>query len=234
MKVLNLLLLLVLMVPKICFSQHQPQAEAGIDIGGGFHSKAWSPSILYYEQINFHRANWLKAGIGIRLWGLYAGQADLHAQKVGGVSDVLQYENLSANGLSFVVGAGVGFWKIDIGANTDLAGLVLGSTRTALYPKASGLPSGQGAAYYNKRVATAPTSLNALPLAFKTQTGQSEIFLRAKVARNVGVKVGFLYSRITYATKKVEEKKVFLDNGQRHFSKDYGMPYGSVTINLSR
>ncbi len=234
MKVLKLFLVMFVLVPKICPGQNQPRVEAGLDIGGGFNSAAWSPSVLYHEEVNFVRAKWFKVGIGLRLWGVYGGRADLKSQNATATPDVLNYQNLSANGLSFVVGAGFKVWRIDLAANTDLAGLVLGTTRSPLYPKTAASPTGDGAVYYNKHVRTAPTFGNALPLLLSRQTGQSEVFMRIGVSRSFGVKLGYTFGRIAYATKKVEEKPVILDNGQRRFSKTYGMPYAALVINLSR
>lgn len=234
MKVLKLFLVMFVLIPKICLGQNQSRVEAGLDIGGGFNSSAWSPSVLYHEEVNFVRAPWFKVGVGIRLWGVYSGRADLRSQNVAATPDVLKYRNLSANGLSFVVGAGVKVWRIDLGANTDLAGLVLGSSRHALYSKATGSPAGDGAAYYNKYVLTAPTFGNVLPLLLTRQTGQSEVFIRTGIFRGFDVKVGYTYGRIAYATKKVEDKPVILDNAQQRFSKTYGMPYAALAINLSR
>ena len=107
-----------------------------------------------------------------------------------------------------------------------------GSKRHALYPKTTTTP-GVGQDFYNKQVSTAPSNFNALPLFFAKQNGQSEIFARIWVTRNLGIKLGYLAGRIVYVTKNLDGKKVVLDNGQRHFASAYGMPYAALSFSFS-
>jgi hypothetical protein len=234
MKIPSLFLAALLLMSKMSVGQNQPSVEAGLDLGGGFNSTGWSPSFLYHEEANFGEAQWFKLGVGIRFWGFYAKQSDLQSQDEVAVPDVLKYQNLSANGLSFVVGAAIRVGRVDLGANTDLVGLVYGSSRHALYPKPAASPTGDGVDFYNKRVATVPVIANALPLLLKRQTGQSELYARIAITRGLGIKLGYMFGRIAYVTKKVEGKPVILDNGQQRFSKTYGMPYAALAINLSQ
>jgi hypothetical protein len=232
MKFSNLLLVTLLLGYSSCFSQVSPQATAGIDFGAGINSNAFSPSILYHEETGFYGQSWLKVGVGMRAWGLYGGRTDLKSPSGADLIDTLKYQNISANGLSFVVGLNFRIWKVDVGANTDLFGFVYGSKRSGFYPK-NGTASGGGAAFYNKYVTTSPPVFNFLPAVFQTQNGQSEIYARVWISRQVGVKVGYLGGRIAYSTNRVNGEKVYLDKGQRRFSNIYGMPYAAISISIS-
>ena len=232
MKVLNLFVVTLLWTTKMCFGQSQPQAQAGLDIGVGGNGMGWSPSVLYHEEVGLSRISWLQGVIGIRTWGLYAGSSDLKFQNQSVNQQILKYQNLSANGLSLVAGINIQISKVDLGANTDFFGVVYGSARSAFYPGSPAVP-GEGAAYYNTRISTSPTVLNTLPLFFHRQTGQSEIYARIRIARSIGLKVGYLYGRISYATRDIDDKKVILDYGQQRFSKTYGMPYAALCYSFS-
>ncbi|WP_221389856.1 hypothetical protein [Dyadobacter sp. NIV53] len=231
MKCLQFFWIIVLFGTSTAYSQNQPQATAGFDIGTGFNNNSTAPSVLYHEELSLHKLPWLRVGLGIRGWGYYSGSANLYSQKNSVPMDTLKYRNISATGLSFVIGANVRVWKIDIGVNTDLGGFAFGSKRKGFYSKNPSV-QGDGAAYYNKFVSTSPVIFNFLPLAFAKNSGQSEIYARIWVTRKLGVKLGYVYGRVTYLTREVNSKKVYLDNRQRHFSETYGMPYAALTFPL--
>lgn len=232
MKVLNLFLVTLLCCTKMCLGQSQPQTDAGIDIGVGANSSGTSPSVLYYEEVGLPRMNWFQVGIGIRTWGFYSGKADLTLRHQSQPEQILKYQKLSANGLGFITGLNFKISRVDVGANTDIIGLVCGSARRALYVQNTNV-SGEGAAYYNKLIQTAPTVLNVLPFFLSRQTGQSEIYARIKITRSFGVKVGYLHGRLAYKTMDIDDKKVVLDYGQQKFSKTYGMPYAAFCYSFS-
>ncbi|NIJ51070.1 hypothetical protein [Dyadobacter arcticus] len=211
------------------YGQNQSNVSAGIDVGTGFQQYAWGPSVLYHEEIGFNKAPWLKFGLGIRGWGYYGGRTNLFTKDE---NNYLEYGDVSANGLSFVIGANISFWRIDLGVNTDLAGLSFGSKRHGYYEKTTTAP-GIGEPYYNTWLATSPVLVNALPLALKNYNGQSEAYARIHITRNIGIKLGYVYGQIAYATKKIDGNKVLLDDRQRRFYNTYGMPYAALSFAIS-
>jgi hypothetical protein len=213
------------------YSQTQSQASAVIDVGTGFsNDNSWAPSVLYYEQVSMNKASWLRFGLGIRAWGYYADRTNLYTKSKSD-ADYLEYGKVSANGLSFVIGANLRFWKIDLGVNTDLIGASYGSKRRGFYDKISNTP-GTGAANYNKWLPTSPVIFNLTPLFLNNYNGQSEAYARFYVSKRIGFKLGYVYGHIAYRTKDVNDMKVFLDNKQRRFSQNYGMPYAAVSFPL--
>jgi len=185
---------------------------------------------MYHEEIGPQKLPWLRFGVGFRAWGYYAGRTNLYTKRMAGIEDYLEFRDVSVNGLSFVAGVNVSIWKLDIGVNTDLLGFTYGSKRHGYYEK-EGRPSNDtGKPYYDSWVAAKPTLFNAVPLVLRRNTGLSEAFVRFKAGRNVGVKLGYTYGRITYTTKKIDGFNVYLDNSQRHVTKVYGLPYVALAF----
>ncbi|TLV04101.1 hypothetical protein FEN17_07945 [Dyadobacter luticola] len=168
---------------------------------------------------------YFRVGWGVRAWGYYAGRTNLVPKSSAFSDDTLKYGRLSANGASFLFGANFRLWKFDIGANTDIVGFAFGVKRHGLYDK-SKLFEGEGAPYYNSYVPSNPSAFNVLPLVIDKQNGQSEVYIRYWITDRIGLKLAYVHGRITYSTS---EK---LDNGQRRFSKTYGVPSASISFPL--
>lgn len=216
---------------KVC-SQTQSQASAVIDVGTGFsNDNSWAPSVLYYEQVSMNRASWLRFGLGIRAWGYYADRTNLYTKKDAN-ADYLEYGRVSANGLSFVIGANLRFWKIDLGVNTDLIGASYGSKRRGYYEKTLGPNPGTGQPNYGQWLQTSPVIFNLTPLFLDNYNGQSEAYARICLTKRLGIKLGYVYGHIAYRTRDVKDGKVYLDGKQRRVSQNYGMPYAAVSFPL--
>lgn len=229
MKILKGLIAILLLNATFTHAQYTSPIAAGVDVGTGVGSNSWAPSMMYHEEIGSSRLPWLRLGLGFRVWGYYAGRTNLDTKRIAGVKDYLEYRDVSINGISALVGVNVSFWKLDIGVNTDLVGLTYGTKRHGYYEK--NLPAnGTGTANYNQWLASKPTLFNALPLALRKNSGQSEAFVRFKAGRRLGVKLGYTYGRLTYTTKKNDGFNVYLDNSQRHVSKVYGLPYAALAF----
>ncbi|WP_353722970.1 hypothetical protein [Dyadobacter sp. 676] len=231
MRILKVLVVILLLNAPFTHAQYTSPIAAGVDVGSGFGSNSWSPSLMYHEEIGPQRLPWLRFGLGFRTWGYYAGRTNLHTRRVGGIEDYLEYRDVSLNGISFLAGVNLTFWKLDIGVDTDLLALTYGTNRHGYYEKE--VPTGgTGAPYYNQWLASKPTLFNALPLALRRNSGQSEAFVRFLATRTLGVKLGYTYGRVTYTTRKVDDLSVYLDNKQRHVSKVYGIPYIALSFAL--
>ena len=211
------------------YSQTQSQASAVIDVGTGLGSdNSWAPSVLYYEQVSLNRVPWLRFGLGIRAWGYYADRTNLYT-KTKTPHDFVEYDRVSANGLSFVVGANLRFWKIDLGLNTDIIGASLGSKRRGYYERQVTTP-GTGEPNHQQWLRTSPVVFNVAPLFLENYNGQSEAYARIYVSKRIGIKLGYVYGHIAYRTRNINDNKVYLDNKQRRFSQNYGMPYAAVSF----
>ena len=211
------------------YGQNQSQASAVIDVGTGFSDdNSFAPSVLYYEQVSLNRVPWFRFGLGIRAWGYYANRTNLYT-KTDSPQDYLEYNKVSANGLSFVIGANLRFWKIDLGINTDLIGASFGSQRRGYYERTSTSP-GTGSPNNEQWLKTSPVIFNVAPLFLENYNGQSEAYARIYLTKRIGVKVGYVYGHIAYRTRNVKDGKVFLDNSQRRVSQNYGMPYAAVSF----
>ena len=225
MKSFRLIVLFVCIGSIQGFAQSLSRVTSGIDLGLGYQEEKWVPAIMYHQELSLANFQWFRIGWGIRTWGYYAGRTDLLPKDNAVSMDTLQFGKVTANGASFLIGANVRLWRFDIGANTDLVGIAFGLRRKGLYAKPT-IGDGEGSEFYNAYVRSNPATLNFLPLAMDNQNGQSEIFLRYWVTDRIGVKLGYTHGRITYAA----EAK--LDNGQKRFSKSYGVPSISVAFPL--
>ncbi|MCF2489028.1 hypothetical protein [Dyadobacter sp. CY347] len=225
MKSFRLIVLFILVGSIQGFTQSLSRVTSGVDLGLGYQEEEWVPAALYHQELSLANFQWFRIGWGVRTWGYYAGRTNLTPKDNALSRDTLEFGRLSANGASFVLGANVRLWRFDIGANTDLFGIAFGLRRNGLYTK-PGFSEGEGAKYYNAYVKSNPSTLNFLPLALDNQNGNSEVFVRYWITDRFGVKLGYTSGRITYAT----EAK--LDNGQKRFSKTYGVPYFALSFPL--
>jgi len=228
MKIIIHTLVLALFLTHWAFGQNNNRVEAGIDVGTGFKSNNWAPSVLYHEDAALGRLSWLRAGLGIRAWGYYGEATDLISQAGAPSANVLKYRRVSTNGVSFVASVSIKVWRVDIGANTDIIGASFGSNRKANYPGNANSP-GLGSTYYDQWVATRPVIFNSLPLFLNNYNGQSEIYARIRLTRGAGVKIGYTFGQLAYVTKN-NDGKVLLDNRERRFSSRYEMPYVAITF----
>lgn len=208
-------------------AQSLSRVTQGVDIGVGSDldktNTLWSPSVTYHQELSLKNFSMFQIGWGVRAYGAYnSGRTDLTPKSSATAFDTLSFGKITSTGISFLVGASVKLGPVEIGVNTDLVGIAFGARRRGLY--ATTYTDGVGAEYNNKYVYSAPSNLNALPLIFGNQNGQSEIFARIWIAHQVGFKVGFKYGRNTYTS---EEK---LDNGQTRFSKTYSMPFAAISF----
>ncbi|MGV3599632.1 MAG: hypothetical protein ACO1N1_00420 [Dyadobacter fermentans] len=230
MKILKVLVLILLLNSLATHAQNRSPIAASVDVGTAFGSDSWAPSIAYHEEIGPQKLPWLRLGLGFRAWGYYGGRTNLETARNQGFKDYLEYRDVSVNGLSFLAGISVSLWKFDIGANTDLLALTYGTRRHGFYEKSIPEKPGTGSPYYNTWLSSKPTLFNALPLALRDNTGQSEAFVRFRAGRTLGIKLGYVYGRVTYTTRKINDVNVYLDNKQRHVSKVYGLPYAALAF----
>jgi hypothetical protein len=220
-------LLTILFFLSVSFSisaQSLSRVTSGIDLGFGYDkdNKISVPAGLYHQDLSLGNFPWINIGWGVRTWGHYASQTDLTPKNTALSGDTLKFGRISANGVSFLIGASVRFWHFELGANTDLVGITFGARRRGLYT--SSRLGGVGEEYYNAYVSSTPTSVHALPLLLDKQGGQSEVYLRYWITRRFGVKFAYVHGRTTYVSE------VKLNNDQKRFSTTYGVPYVALSF----
>jgi hypothetical protein len=225
MRSIRFIVLFVFLSSTTTFSQSLSRVTSGIDLGLGYQDKVWVPSVTYHQELSLSNFSWFRIGWGLRAWGYYAGRTDLAPQNTAFSDDTLKFGRITSNGASFLLGANFRLWKLDIGANTDIVGVAFGVKRRGLYTKST-LFEGEGKAYYNAYVPSSPATINIVPLALDKQNGQSEVYVRFWFTDRIGLKLAYVHGRVTYAA---QEK---LDNGQKRFSKNYGVPYAAISFPL--
>ncbi|TLU98077.1 hypothetical protein [Dyadobacter luticola] len=211
------------------FGQNQSNVNAGIDVGTGFKNSAWAPSLLYHEEVGIGKLSWLRLGLGLRAWAYYGEGATLSSKDE---SNNLLFRKTSVNGASFVAGFNFCFPRVDIGINTDIGGLALGSKRSGFYEKTTSTP-GIGELFYNTWLSTSPVNFDFLPLFLKNYNGQSEIYARIYLSKKMGLKLGYVLGQIAYKTNNVKERKVLLDDRERRVFDRYSLPYAALSFSLS-
>lgn len=224
MKLIVKTLALIVVSTVFAFGQRAPRVTSGIDIGTGYLDGEWVPAVTYHQDLSLNNFPWLRVGWGVRAWGYYAGRTDLLPQTNKTSRDMIQMGKVTANGVSFLVGANFRLWRVDLGANTDLVGIAFGLKRKAYYSTDFPVDT-DDAGNYNTHVPATPAMFNALPLALDKQNGQSELYLRYWITERIGVKLGYSYGRITYMTSD----KL---NGENRFSKMYGFPFAAIAFPL--
>ena len=229
MKIIIHTLAFALFLTHCTFGQSNDRVEAGIDIGTGFKSNNWAPSVLYHEDAMLGRLSWLRAGLGIRAWGYYGEANNLLSQAGAPAANTLQFRKASVNGVSFIASVSIKAGRVDIGANTDLIGAAFGSKRKAFYP-ANVTSPGSGSPNYDQWIAARPVVFNTLPLFLNNYNGQSEIYARIMLTRKAGLKIGYLFGQLAYVTRNNNDGKVLLDGRERRFSDRYQMPYVALTF----
>ena len=139
--------------------------------------------------------------------------------------DTLKFGRITDNGISLLVGASVRFWKFDIGANTDLFALAFGVKRRGLVYQIHICYEGMvlnSTTHMLKAIRA--TAFNVVPWLLDNRTGSRKYFFGTGLPKGLDVKLGYVHGRVTYTAS---EK---LDNGQKRFSVNYGVPYAALSF----
>lgn len=221
----SIILVLVASLCHVSVAQRISRVSSGADINFGLQESAWSPSIRYHQALNPANAKWLQFQWGLKGWGFSDKSADLSSKGNLLQSDSLIMGKVNHFGVSFTVGLGVKFGQFEAGAMTDLVSLAFGGTKKGLYQLTSYTNANLDAIeYHNNLIEARPTFASALPLAFKGQNGQTEIYVRYRISNQFAVKAGYLIGQQSYSTD------VKLNDGQSRFSGTYQMPFIGVSF----
>jgi hypothetical protein len=223
-------IVLLLMISVLSgYGQRISRVATGLDLGTGFASGQFVPSLLYYQALHPAKAPWIELSGGARVWSYFANDTYLTAPAGNNQSDVMQLSRVTATGVSFVMGANFKLAKvIDVGVNADLLGFAFGKRRNAIYQLASpeSVKDSLSLVLNGEDVGIAPANLNIIPFLKKNNNGLAEAFVRVWVSPQIALKAGYVWGQAAYRTD------VVLNNGQKRFSERYQMPYVAITLPL--
>lgn len=221
-------------------AQYAPRVNYGLDLGSGFSGglstpsgiglpkRNWSPSLLYYQNINIGRLKWLQTGWGVRVSGyIQNGRLPLTTASNTSGNDTLTLGNITTYGASFVWGVNFNLGRFTIGANADLVGLTLGKKRKGLYQLS--VPTGEDSATVSKNrqlIDVTPQALNTIPFIWKHNNGQAEAYVRFWISHEIGIKLGYVLGRAAFISKDD------LADGNSRFSNSYAMPYAALSFSI--
>lgn len=225
--IIALLFTLTSSVTRLC-AQYAPRITSGVDVGTGWKDEQWAPSFLYHEALHFPKVPVVQILWGIRGYGFYANSTSLLGEGNGGKEDTLRLGKVSNNGVSFVLGVNFKLAKwVELGANVDVAGIAFGTRRSGLYKIADVKTVPDSIAeLHNTLVKAAPGNFNVIPNFLKGGNGQGEAFVRFWFGQRFGLKLGYTINQVTYQTKER------LNNGNRSFSKYFGMPSAALSFSI--
>ncbi len=210
-------------------AQRISRVNYGVDIGTGFSSSAWTPSVTYYQNLRFDRAPWLGIGWTGHFTSLLANNPPGLKTLGNPVSeDLLEMGKIRTVSAAFGISLSVYLDpKVEIGGNLDLLNIAFGNTKKGLY-KITDLASATDSmeTYHNTLIGTYPQILSTAPLIWKRNNGQSQVYLRFWFNPEIGVKIGYMLTNVSFAT---EEK---LNHGQRRFYTDYRMPFVALSFHI--
>ncbi len=228
MKKLLFAALLVCALVSSAWAQRISRVTSGLDVGTGFATNEFAPSLLYYQAISPRNLPWFQISAGMRVWSYFGNDASLAAPSGTSRDDVMRLSRVTATGANFMVGVNFHLaQRIDLGVNTDLFGIAFGKRRNAIYSLGNPLTAPDSIRTLNgTEIGIAPTNLNAIPSLYRPNNGQTEAFLRIWITQRVGIKLGYVVGRIAYRSDNA------LNNGQKRFSFGYEMPYISAAFPL--
>lgn len=221
-------LFLIVAATTVSQAQRISRVTYGVDIGSGFASGSYTPSINYFQNLTF--GNFRHIGIGWtgRFSGNIIGENPV-LKTIGNPAgeDEISLKKLAVYNAAFGVTINFDFDHVEFGANVDLLSLSMGKTSNVLY-KIANLQSATDSikAYDNTLVRAFPQMAGVLPIATKKSAGNSEVYLRLWVNQEFGIKLGYQLLNVVYNTEET------LNNGQKRFSNQYGMPFAALSFHI--
>ena len=226
--------------------------SSGVDVGMGYSTNHYHPSIAYYQLINVGEQKLIALGWTARLSAFYGDNLNYYtapARLTRGKSgfsavgaplipdniDTIRYDYVSMTSLNLGIRAQVNLGPVEVGASADLLGLTLGKWRTGRYKSSGGqfaLPSSTGAdslLYFqgeNTFQRSHPGRVNVRLLGDNDiGTLSTEVYARLRINQRVGIKVA--YQWLTTETT-VTNRDIIADNNR--FRHRVGMPYLALTF----
>lgn len=209
-------------------AQRISRVNYGIDIGTGFAPDIYTPSINYYQNLSFGNFKYLAIGWSGRFSGnIIGGNPALETIENPGRQDEISMKRMVVYNAAFGLTLNFNFEHIELGANVDLLNVSMGKTSKVLYKIADLAHATDSIRKFHNNLVTAyPQMANLLPIATKKSAGNSEVYLRFWINQEFGIKVGYQLLNVVYTTKDR------LNNGQKRFADQYGMPFAALSFNI--
>ena len=210
-------------------AQRISRVTYGIDIGSGFSSGIYTPSFNYYQNLTFGNFPYVGIGWTGRFSGNVIGDNPVLSTigNPGGEEDEISLKKIVAYNASFGVTVNFDFEHIEFGANVDLLNISMGRTSKVLYNIANlAAATDSSAKFHGTRVDAYPQMANLLPIATRKSAGNSEAYIRLWINQEVGIKLGYQLLNVVYNTADR------LNNRQRRFENQYGMPFVALSFHI--
>ncbi|QJD80264.1 hypothetical protein [Spirosoma rhododendri] len=222
--------------------------SSGYDLGMGYSTNRYNPSIQYYQLLNIGERKLVSLGWNFRLGAFYGDNIDcytaparltrektgfsaLGAPLVPANIDTLRFDFVSMTSASIGVRAQINLGRVELGASADLVGLTLGRTRTGRVTSSTGryrVDSTTTSPFTgaNADQSARPSRLNARLLGDNNLgTLSTDVYARIRVSQRVGIKVG--YQWLT-SEVRMSNRDVIADNDR--FRNRSGLAYLAVTL----
>ena len=209
-------------------AQRISRVNYGIDVGTGFGPDIYTPSINYYQNLSFGNFRYVSIGWTGRFSGsMISGNPVLKTIGNPGDQDEISLKRIAAYNAAFGVTLNFNFEHIEFGANVDLLNLSAGKTSKVLY-KIADLEHATDSStkFHNKLVTAFPQMASLLPVSTKKSAGNSEVYMRIWINQEIGIKVGYQLQNVVYNTKDP------LNNGQKRFVHQYGLPFAALSFRI--
>lgn len=228
MRLLFLLTFLLISTFSGLQAQRLSRVTYGLDVGTGFTSDAFTPTINYYQNLTFGNLRFLGIGWTGRFGGnVINGNPVLKTLGNPGEQDQISLKRIITYDAAFGVTVNFDFEHIEFGANVDLVNLSFGKNSKVLY-KIADLQQATDSVkkLHNTLVSATPQSASLLPIATKKSNGHSEAYVRLWINQEFGVKLGYQLMNVVYNTKEP------LSNNQKRFVDQYGMPFLALSFHI--
>ncbi len=209
-------------------AQRISRVNSGIDVGTGFGPDIYTPSINYYQNLSFGSFRYASIGwTGRFSAGMISGNPALKTIGNPGEQDEISLKRIAVYNAAFGVTLNFNFDHIEFGANVDLLNLSAGKTSKVLYKIADPLhATDSSGTFHNKLVTAFPQMASLLPVATKKSSGNSEVYMRIWINQEIGIKVGYQLQNVVYNTNDP------LNNGQKRFVQQYGLPFAALSFHI--
>jgi hypothetical protein len=239
-----------------CYAQDyelvRSRISSGIDLGAGFGTNQFSPSVTYYQLMNVTKSRAFSIGWTASFRPYYASDqdyitapAELSRGKTGFAAlgapyqlaqiDTLRLASASNTSFNFGIRAQVRVGIFEIGASADVLGLTLGKTRVGRYISSNGYFYGKSTSDADSLIrfsganvdqSARPSRTNLLLFGDNSYgTLATEVFVRARINQRLAVKVGYHWLTTEYRTDIVNEA----DKNSR-FRNNSGLFYLAATF----
>jgi len=222
-------LFLIVTFSTVSKGQRISRVNNGLDIGSGFTTNTYTPTINYYQNLTFGNFRYFGIGWTGRLSGNIIGGNPVF-ETMGnpfGEEDQISLKKAVVYNAAFGFTVNFDFKFVEIGANVDLLNISLGKASNVLY-KIANLENATDSIikYNNTRIKAYPQMANLMPILTKKSAGNSEAYLRLWINQEVAVKVGYQLLNVVYSSEKT------MNHGQKRFVNQIGMPFAALTFQI--